>query len=478
MNFLNLISNGGFRQWGEKLENSWEIATPQNTEARRVAIPDFNSSGLPKTAYALQVTCLTNEKPSFLEQKVPLPQERFNFFAFRIVAKNIKKCRNLEILVCHEKNEIQRFCASLTHDWQRFRFAFSLPQQNSTANEITIRINIPSVPGASFLCTNIQLVNVERAEPIESLTFRFDTFGTLTKASSRLRAWALEDILNLLGYKTSVNGGENFDIYICQKTRPWRKAKKAKQAGKIIIYDLDDNDLARTPRMKKDIERFLHLADGATAGSPFLYDILSKLNPEVFLLENPVDVLEREIAHNNTVCRGKLVWFGAPENLWMLKCIKLHEPVTTITQDGDIEYELKTIDEHLIQFDLALLPVELNEATRAKNANRLIKCVGLGLPFLASETPEHKRALEQLQLPVDFLVTDERDWEKRIQDVAARYMHYKTLIQNARDIAFEIYGMGKITHEWLDFVKKLQTKKRVRTSDTRKQHWLKRIFGG
>ena len=91
------------------------------------------------------------------------------------------------------------------------------------------------------------------------------------------------------------------------------------------------------------------------------------------------------------------------------------------TRGGTVEYALKNIDEQLVVSDLALLPVSLNEETRAKNANRLVKCVGLGLPFLASDTEEHRRALSMLRLPDDCLVAAEQDWAARIDEVRRNY---------------------------------------------------------
>ncbi|MFH1067130.1 MAG: hypothetical protein V1746_04450 [bacterium] len=478
MNFLNLVRNGSFRHWNGEEAKHWQIvaARPSAVEAKQASVLGFNSSGLPKASHAIQLTSLSNDAPVYLEQRVSLPQGARPFFVFRMAAKAVKRCD--EVKVCIEGVAKQCFRAPLTRDWRRFRFAFHLPEENFSGNELVIRIQIPSAKGGSFLCTDVQLANMEEAAPRMPLSFRCDTFGDLAKASSRLRAWALEDYLNLLGYETCVNGGKKFDVYVCQKVLPWRKARWAKRMGKVVIYDLDDNDLARSARVKKDIERFLRLADGATAGSPFLHDILSKFNASVFLLENPVDVLERDIFHESGSWRGKLVWFGGPENVWMLRQLKLNHQVTTITQGGDVEYELKTVDEHLTAFDLALLPVALNDETLAKNANRLVKCVGLGLPFLASDTQEHRRALERLRLPCDFLVTDEKDWEKRIEDVAWDYARYKNLVKNARDLAFEVHGVETVAREWLDFCKKLWAEKQRSSPPPRHgcfwRSWFKR----
>jgi hypothetical protein len=222
-----------------------------------------------------------------------------------------------------------------------------------------------------------------------------------------------------------------------------------------VVFDLDDADLLASPCRAWGVRRFARAVDGTSVGSECLREMMTRCNLRPFLLENPVDVLDRDVVHRRDRWQGRLVWFGMPENVWMLKRLGLDRSVTTITRGGDIEYGLKTIDEHLVTFDLALLPVVLNEETLAKNANRLVKCVGLGLPFLASDTLEHRRALERLRLPDEFLVASEHDWPARIEDVARRYPHYKRAIDEARPRAFETYGVERIAHDWMQFCAEL-----------------------
>gem|GEM_PF-5207252 len=252
-----------------------------------------------------------------------------------------------------------------------------------------------------------------------------------------------------------MNGGSAFDLHVCQKVRPWLTLWRAKWSGKPVVYDLDDNDPLFSAREARQIQRFVGAASGATAGSEFLRTMMAQWNTDTSLLDNPVDVVDQDIRHRHDHWGGRLVWFGMPENLWMLRQLRLTRPVTTITRGGDVEYSLKSIDEHLVTFDLALLPVSLNDETRAKNANRLVKCVGLGLPFLASDTAENRRAIERLRLPASFLVASELQWSARIEQLAQDYPRAKRLIQEARTRAFEVYGIEAIVRDWLAFCRHL-----------------------
>jgi hypothetical protein len=298
------------------------------------------------------------------------------------------------------------------------------------------------------------------AEPVNTPVFRFNAVGGWKRASSRLRVWMLAEFLSKQGFETHVNDGSRFDILVCQKTYPFRLARNARQAGKTVLFDLDDADFDRSPRWMDKIRRFMQLAHGVTTGSDFLKEKLEQLHPKAHVLENPVDVTDQNIFHQGTRWRGKSVWFGAPENLWMLRRLKLRHPVQTLTKGGDIPFTLKTVDRELCEFDIALLPVFLNAETRAKNANRLVKCAALGLPFLASDTPEHRKAIHRIGVPVDFLVREDQNWDERIESVARDYEKWKCAAQACRASAWEWYGAERVFSDWLTFC--LEVWKRTR----------------
>jgi hypothetical protein len=288
------------------------------------------------------------------------------------------------------------------------------------------------------------------ASPIRP-AFRIQAVGGWERASSRLRAWRLAEFLARSGFEARVNGGWRFDILICQKTYPFALARLAQRAGRTILFDLDDPDFDRSPRWRTRIRKFTALAHGVTAGSDYLQAQLAPFHREIHVLENPVDVLDPRVRHTGERWRGKLVWFGASENLWMLNRLNLRHPVHTLTQGGDIPFALKTVDRELCGFDLALLPVFINEETRAKNANRLVKCAALGLPFLASDTPAHRKALQRIGLPADGLMPEGRDWDEAVEAVARDYTKWKAAAEAGRAAAWEAYGADRVFSDWLRF---------------------------
>lgn len=289
------------------------------------------------------------------------------------------------------------------------------------------------------------------AEPVNTPVFRFNAVGGRERASSRLRVWMLAEFLAKQGFETHVNGGSRFDILVCQKTYPFLLARNARRAGKTVLFDLDDPDFDISPRWMDKIRRFMQLAHGVTTGSGYLKEKLEQFHPTAHVLENPVDVTDPQVFYKGTPWRGKSVWFGAPENLWMLRRLKLRHPVQTLTKGGDIPYKLKTVDRELCRFNLALLPVFLNEETLAKNANRLVKCAALGLPFLASDTPEHRKAIHRIGVPEDFLVREDQNWDEKIESVARDYEKWKCAAHACRASAWDCYGAERVFSDWLTF---------------------------
>jgi hypothetical protein len=465
----DLIVNGGFANASSQGIAHWEVVSPDRSSMswRRVAVADFSASGIPRSAYAIELASHGETGGGHLLQEISLPPGSSRHFALRLAARASTGRSECEIVVAAtgpaprgQEEVVARSRFRASSDWARHRVAFAVAERHRNCR-LQIRIYGSDRPGRCVWVTDVRLISLIR--PSAGIAIRFDTLGDLSMASSRLRAWRLEDYLDLLGWPTSVNGGRSFAVRVCQKVRPWSTRTRATRGDRLVIYDLDDNNLLLSAREARRIQRFVSAADAVTTGSEFLRQMLAQWNDRTFLLENPVDVLDRDIVHRHDEWQGRVAWFGNPENLWMLERLACDRPIATITRGGDVEYRTKTIDEHLVTFDLAVLPVLLNDETRAKNANRLVKCVGLGLPFLASDTPEHRRALTRLQLPDVLLVASQGEWAGRIEDVARRYRHYKQLIETARPRAFDIYGVERIAWDWVAFWSQLPEANRLRT---------------
>jgi SAM-dependent methyltransferase len=284
----------------------------------------------------------------------------------------------------------------------------------------------------------------------------FDMFGDREQASSRLRAWMLADQLQALGHQVTVNGPLEVEIQVFQKRRDAKRLSKAKSNGARIVFDFDDNYLLDDVGAKDDVLAFMNQADVVTVGSRDLLERARRYHENVVLFENPLDVLPGSGQKTDYRWNEKIGWFGAPENQGILHTLGLRERVTTVTADGDIPWSLETVDEVLKQFDLVLLPVEADAWTLAKNANRLLKCVALGVPFLASQTPEHSLVVDELGLPDWLLVEAGGDWPGRIAEVSQRHAELPALFEAARARAFARYGIAPVAARWLREIQECQ----------------------
>ena len=447
----NLVHDHGFSSLAGRHAAHWQSVAPHDSALECTEVPDFDRNGLPFSSYAAVLS-----GGARIGQDIDLPDETYDQFAFRITARSrsaASRCTLTARLRAPDGTPLSEHRAEFTvgSEWQRLRTEFAAPDRVGGAG-MALEIGHAEAEG-ELLVTDVRLVSL--AARNADFRVRFDTRGDINLPSTRLRALMLEDHLNLLGMQTLLNGGSQYDLLVCQKVKPWLKFASARLRGRKVLYDLDDNHLILAGLEGRNTAAFSRVVDGVTAGGTYLQERLSRPDRPAFLLENPVDILDRSVFHTNETWRNRLVWFGMPENGWMVDELCLPQPVTRITRGGDLAFDVKTIDRELTTFDLALMPVTLNDRTRAKNANRLIKCTGLGLPFLASDTPEHRRAVERLGLPERFLIREGESWPDRIAEIAADYAACKVAMAAARETVFAAYGIEAIAAGWIAYCARL-----------------------
>lgn len=297
-----------------------------------------------------------------------------------------------------------------------------------------------------------------------ALTFRFDTFGDETTASSRLRAFRLGRFLSHKGHRVLLNEGADCDIYVCQKVRPFSMAADFKRAGALLVYDFDDHFLLEGPEghgFKAEVVAFINGADVVTVGSAHLLKVARNYHPNVFVLENPVDIESAHIFRQSTKELKRIGWFGTPAGLRDLRSAETAETVVTVTRRGDIEFDLATIDSTLSGFDLLLIPVETNEWNLAKNANRFVKAIALGVPILATATPEHRETAALLGLDERFLVHPGEAWDDKISALRANFAAVERSVAQARLRAIELFALDRIGSDWLSAIQRAHRGERI-----------------
>lgn len=280
----------------------------------------------------------------------------------------------------------------------------------------------------------------------------FTTFGDRRTASSRLRAWMIADELSARGHRAAVNRERLAPIEVLQKVRHVSRLRKAKAGNCRVIFDFDDDYLLEEVGTRDEVLAVMNVSDLVTVGSPHLLEIASAYHDNVRLFENPLDVDPSSAPRGGRPWGGKLGWFGNRTNLGALEEACFEEPVTTVTSGGDIEWDLETIDSVLTTFDLVVIPSASGEWARAKNANRALKCIALGVPVLVSATPEQRRALGELGLPDWFLVSEATEWTRAVARVRDGYAEALSCIATARQAALARHGREAAVDAWLEAV--------------------------
>lgn len=294
------------------------------------------------------------------------------------------------------------------------------------------------------------------------LTFRFDTFGEVTTASSRLRAWKLGEFLASSGHRVSMNEGEPCDVYVCQKVRPFATLRALREAGALVVYDFDDHLLlegVESHGVKDEVIAFINAADVVTVGSEYLAEAARNFHRNVFVLENPVDIGSVALVRGKTAELKRIGWFGTSAGLVDLRGVKTAERIETVTRGGDIEFDLMSVDRTLTEFDLLLLPVELNRWNFAKNANRMAKAVALGVPVLATSTPAHLAAADRIGLDQRFLVREGETWDGKIAALRQDFDAVQDAVLRARKNAIESFSMPQIGGDWLRHIERALDRK-------------------
>jgi hypothetical protein len=285
------------------------------------------------------------------------------------------------------------------------------------------------------------------------MRIRFHPFGDVATASSRLRAWYLADELRGMGHAATVRSGRSPDIEVFQKVRPFSTLADAARAGRIVVYDFDDNYLLANVGTHDSVVAFMNAADLVTVGSTALLEAASAYHDNVYLFENPLDVLPGARPRPPRAWEGRLGWFGNPTNLVALEALELPFGITTITSHGgDIVWDIRTVDGHVQDLDLVLIPVRPTEWTLSKNANRMLKSIALGVPCLVSDVPEHRAVVTRSGLPEWVLVAAPDEWAERIERAREEHEELQERVQEAALWAVAEYGIGPTARRWIERV--------------------------
>lgn len=316
-----------------------------------------------------------------------------------------------------------------------------------------VQVSLPTHSGATINVGQLTAASIVENTDHRRLRVRFDAFGDETKASSRLRVWKFAELLREEGHDVSVGGKEiDVDVYFCQKDRRFGNLAAVRKANPnaVAIYDFDDNFFLEDGGVISEVLAFIGYVDVVTCGSEYLAQFVRPWHPNVYVLENPLDVASEYISRPARGELGRIGWFGSPEGLLELAKTDAQALATTLTKGGDIEFDLQTVDHELAKFDLLLFPVEETTWNLAKNANRMMKALALGVPVLISPTPEQKRIAELVGLPQECLVPSFNEWKEGIDRARSRFGELEQAALGARSILWTTHSTRAVLSSLFD----------------------------
>jgi len=318
-----------------------------------------------------------------------------------------------------------------------------------------IQVCLTVAKGAAVEVGSFNILQARENPHYRKLRVRYDFFGDVSKASSRLRVWKFVEVLRAEGHEVFTSGNTiDVDIYFCQKNRPFNTVAAVRKASPraVIVYDFDDNFLLPTEGALPEFMAFINNVDVVTTGSDYLADTVRKWHSNVYVLENPLDVDSDQLCRTPNGSLALVGWFGSPEGLQELKKVNPGVPVTTLTKGGDIEFDIRTVDRHLTTFDLLLFPVEETPWNLAKNANRMMKALALGVPVLANATPEQARIAQLAGLPAQSVVPTLQGWDGAVASIKDAFADIERHTLKARERLWESHSTQAILKGLFDHV--------------------------
>lgn len=209
-------------------------------------------------------------------------------------------------------------------------------------------------------------------------------------------------------------------LYIQKLVRNWtiKAAKKAKKAGKPVVFDLDDY---RINWKDKEYDRLLKYVDRITTDTPLRKAGLSeRCSNKIITIPDVIDygvspdqrILIKEKIQ--TVCT-----YGRPLSVSQAstyfdriqkQCHYISgEKIKELSSYKMVPWNRKTFIKTLRQYDLAII-VHHKDDKHAfmKSNNRLLVAMSIGLPCIVSDTPAYRKTMEEVGLPW-LVMKDERD---------------------------------------------------------------------
>ena len=292
----------------------------------------------------------------------------------------------------------------------------------------------------------------------------FITNSSIQLGSSRIRVYnLLESLKNYFKY-VFLNEDSLADIIVFQKIVDLKTLKKYRNKGLYTCYDIDD--------LYPNTYSMVKYVDLVIVSTEYLKTQLEKFNKNIIVIPNSIDIENYSIPlkNINNSKNPSFCWYGWSNNSYILDKLNIRDLVTTISDNGDIQYNVFDIDKTLQNFDYVIIPQEKTPHTLSKTHCRFLKSLYLGIPTIVSDMPEYVKLAEEINYPKEYVVTNINDFKVLINEISSGKISLPTIdFTSIRKKILQKYAKEIIAQEFAhNIIYKYQTKNIIQMQDKTK----------
>lgn len=316
---------------------------------------------------------------------------------------------------------------------------------------------------------------------MKPLSFCWLPYGDERLASSRLRVYRIHRELLRRGISSTLGFSSSANVAVIQKRidgAAFLFALKAKLNRALVVYDLDDLE-NEAGEWRERTKLFLDISDVVVVASEGIREYLLDhgiCNPvcsaKIAVIDNAIDYDLTVQSYHKKRTDGigpiRIYWFGNGcnflsiknefETLWhtLGERISLH----VITDDRSviegmpyvefIKWNYDSFCHELSEADVCLLSHFGSRVSLSKTANKMVTSIMLGVPVVASDTPEYSALAKRCGLEA-FLFRDAAsmvDAVRRLMKVEPR----ENYLSSAQAIVTNLYALDVITTRLLSSI--------------------------
>ena len=251
-------------------------------------------------------------------------------------------------------------------------------------------------------------------------------------------------------------------VVLLRQLPHWPVPSLVRRAARKLIYDFDDaiyvrEDGSPYPRRQRRFDAMVRRCDAVWAGNPELLAAAGRMNRNVLIQPTSVNIDHYNVAAAKPRDTFDLVWIGSSATRKYLEMIlpaleqaadELPQLRLKIVADFDLPTkELKTVAVRwtdtgeasaLASSHVGLAPLPDNAWTRGKCGLKILQCMAVGLPAIASPVGVQAQMVRPGE--TGFLAGETTEWIESIRKLATDATLRDEMGSAGRDMVHAIYS--------------------------------------